>query len=201
MGSNEEEDILKGWWGSLDKKESSGPHFQILLRTEGQISFLLSSLFPGHFSYWFCVEIQTGSQNQIHMESIAKHNLPHNLFFMDFGWAFWCSLEALEAVFLNFCCLGNRLENGWFSTGNLIHYYWGAPLNLTKFRALKTFQTLTADLQPAASAPMTAEKQPTWTLLKSRRFPKPTAGCPSTEALADYYRLFTKVGKLSKVKS
>ena len=29
--------------------------------------------------------------------------------------------------------------------------------------ALEAFQTLAADLQPAASGPMIAEKQPTWT--------------------------------------
>ena len=51
--------------------------------------------------------------------------------------------------------------------------------------ALTALQTMIAHLQPAASGPMTAEKQPTWTDDCCRRFSKSAAMCPSKEGPAD----------------
>ena len=38
----------------------------------------------------------------------------------------------------------------------------GGTANLLVFGALEELQAVIADMQPAASAPMAAEKQPTW---------------------------------------
>ena len=35
------------------------------------------------------------------------------MFFMDFVIVFLCLFKASGAVFLYFCCPGNRLKNGW----------------------------------------------------------------------------------------
>ena len=52
-----------------------------------------------------------------------------------------------------------------FQGENQIHYNGVVVVSQGKFGALeaKALQTLTADLQPAASGQMAAEKRPTWT--------------------------------------
>ena len=76
---------------------------------------------------------------------------------------FLCFREALGTVFLNFVALETGLNIDGFSGGSRIHYNGVTLVNHVEIGAIEALQTMTADLQPAASGPMTAQKQPTQT--------------------------------------
>ena len=95
------------------------------------------------------------------MESITK--LVRSVFFCDSGVDVWCCSEISGTVFLIFVALE--------TAGKLIDFPGGtgskagrvALVNHVESSAFKAFQTVTADLQPAASGPMPAQKRPIWT--------------------------------------
>ena len=60
-------------------------------------------------------------------------------------------------------------------------------VNRVALCALEALPTVIADLHPAASGPMTAEKQPAWTddCRKAKRFSMSAGGCRSKEGPAD----------------
>ena len=84
--------------------------------------------------------------------------------FDNFGVDFLVFFRGLGNSFCNFRCLGHKLEidmyfpGGTGSTAGLV-----AVVNHMEFWAFKAPQALTADLQPAASGRMTAEKRLAWT--------------------------------------
>ena len=59
--------------------------------------------------------------------------------------------------------LGTGLKLNCISGGKPIQCQPVGGGNRVELRAFRALQTVTADLQPAASGPMAAEKQPTWT--------------------------------------
>ena len=87
----------------------------------------------------------------VRIKRIAKNNYLQKLRSIDCGVDFFSFPGTFWMVFLTVVALETRLGISGFSSAG------------DRFGARKAFQTLPASLEPAASGPMTAEKQPTWT--------------------------------------
>ena len=124
-----------------------------------------TACFQVTFFTYLLIEIQTpvAFKPGFRMECIAENNFPKKSSYGILEWTRFFSALAGLTVF-RFSLPWNRLKNEWFSRGVTGSKGNGvAVVNHVDFRTRRALQTVIADLQPAASGPMTAEKQPTWT--------------------------------------
>ena len=165
------------------------PHLKSFLGTDGQNSIFGGARFQGTSFDGLWVEIWTPEalKNRFRYRMYCnKNKFPQKSFFQDISESSSLCFGGVGNILSDLFCLEHTLEIYGFAGACVVQHSTGAACKSRGMSGTSVSQTLTVDLQPAASGPMIAEKQPTWRddfcAAESTQFPKPAVSRPSKGA-------------------